>query len=209
MASKFLWLLDNGHGGIIDGVYQTKGKRSPGFEDGTVLFEGEFNRSVVKRIAALCEENGVDFINLVDTEKDIPLSQRTREANEVHAIEGRCVYVSVHANAFQPGKDLEFNSANGIDSFYFEKDGRVSSSGKKLAEIFQKHLKAKTGRRDRGIKGRNFHVLRKTNMPAVLTENGFMTNREEARLLLSNEYRNQVAEAHFGAILEIEDRGSI
>ena len=42
-SSKYLWLFDNGHGGIIDGVYQTAGKRSPKWEDGTQLFEGEFN----------------------------------------------------------------------------------------------------------------------------------------------------------------------
>ena len=28
-SSKYVWILDNGHGGIIDGVYQTAGKRSP------------------------------------------------------------------------------------------------------------------------------------------------------------------------------------
>ena len=37
-------LLDNGHGGIINGEYQTPGKRSPVWADGSQLFEGEFNR---------------------------------------------------------------------------------------------------------------------------------------------------------------------
>ena len=41
--SNYLWILDNGHGGMIDGVYQTPGKRSPVWPDGTQLFEGEFN----------------------------------------------------------------------------------------------------------------------------------------------------------------------
>ena len=49
----YVWILDNGHGGIIDGEYQTPGKRSPKWEDGTQLFEGEFNRAVVKRIIKL------------------------------------------------------------------------------------------------------------------------------------------------------------
>ena len=38
--SQYTWLLDPGHGGIIDGVYQTAGKRSPKFPDGSVLYEG-------------------------------------------------------------------------------------------------------------------------------------------------------------------------
>ena len=45
--SKYIWILDNGHGGIINGVYQTAGKRSPIWADGTQLFEGEFNRAIM------------------------------------------------------------------------------------------------------------------------------------------------------------------
>jgi hypothetical protein len=63
-GSKYIWILDNGHGGIIDGVYQTSGKRSPKWEDGTQLFEGEFNRAVVKRIVKLCEDSDIECINL-------------------------------------------------------------------------------------------------------------------------------------------------
>ncbi|MBK8888090.1 MAG: hypothetical protein IPN46_16750 [Saprospiraceae bacterium] len=42
-------ILDNGHGGVINGKYQTTGKRSPNWDKG-VLFEGMFNRWVVNRI---------------------------------------------------------------------------------------------------------------------------------------------------------------
>ena len=52
--SRYTWLLDPGHGGFIDGVYQTAGKRSPEFPDGSQLYEGEFNRDVVARIMDLC-----------------------------------------------------------------------------------------------------------------------------------------------------------
>ncbi|MCG9704983.1 hypothetical protein [Photobacterium damselae] len=39
-----LFILDAGHGGIINGQYQTAGKRSPIWSDGSQLFEGEFKR---------------------------------------------------------------------------------------------------------------------------------------------------------------------
>lgn len=42
-----IFILDNGHGGIIDGEYQTKGKRSRVWADGRQLFEGEFNRDIL------------------------------------------------------------------------------------------------------------------------------------------------------------------
>ena len=43
-------ILDAGHGGIIAGEYQTAGKRSPVWSDGTILYEGEFNRAIKARV---------------------------------------------------------------------------------------------------------------------------------------------------------------
>ena len=50
----------------------------------------------------------------------------------------------------------------------------------------------------------NFWVLRKTVMPAILSENFFMTNREECKLLLSEDGRDRIANIHFQMIQEIE-----
>ncbi len=61
--SNYLWIFDNGHGGIIDGVYQTAGKRSPLWPDGEILYEGEFNRGIVNRLMKLCTDSGIDCIN--------------------------------------------------------------------------------------------------------------------------------------------------
>ena len=74
--SNYLWIFDNGHGGIIGGVYQTAGKRSPVWEDGTILYEGEFNRGVVNRLVKLCKENNIDYVNLVDTQQDVSLREK-------------------------------------------------------------------------------------------------------------------------------------
>jgi N-acetylmuramoyl-L-alanine amidase len=109
--SNYLWILDNGHGGIIDGVYQTAGKRSPVWPDGTQLFEGEFNRAIVDRLVKMCNKAGIECVNLVDTQEDIPLSERTDKANDIYRKrldqDGKCIYVSVHANGFDD------ESANG------------------------------------------------------------------------------------------------
>jgi N-acetylmuramoyl-L-alanine amidase len=61
--SNYLWLFDNGHGGVIDGKYQTAGKRSPVWEDGSQLLEGVFNRAIVKRLMKSCTDAGIDCIN--------------------------------------------------------------------------------------------------------------------------------------------------
>ena len=45
-----------------------------------------------------------------------------------------------------------------------------------------------TGLRNRGVKEGNLHMLRETNMPAVLVELGFLSNREEEALLRSSDF---------------------
>ena len=118
--------------------------------------------------------HAVDAVNLVNTEEDTPLRVRVNSANQIHAEKKNCIYVSVHANAFGNGRD--FNKAKGTCTFYYHK----SKTGKVLATSLQKWLSDLTPFRDRGIRANetwaNFYVLRKTRMPAVLSENGFMTN---------------------------------
>jgi N-acetylmuramoyl-L-alanine amidase len=224
--SRYTWLLDPGHGGIIDGVYQTAGKRSPAFPNGEVLYEGEFNRDIVRKILNLCaglkddgsaykvgrhplwhprEVVAIDAIDIVDSLEDVSLRKRVAKANTLHKEKKNCIYVSVHANAFGNGRD--FNSAKGVCTFHHYK----STTGKRLAESLQRHLGDLTPLRDRGVRSNdswaNFYVLRKTHMPAVLSENGFMTNFDDATALLDPIVRSQIAWAHYSMILEIEENG--
>ena len=206
---EYVWILDNGHGGIIDGEYQTSGKRSPKWEDGTQLFEGEFNRAIVKRIIKLCDEAGIECINLVDTEKDLSLRWRTDKANDIYRerqqSDGKkCIYVSVHANGFNK------ESAHGWS--VYTTVGETKSD--KIAQILHEKAKAEfpthkmrmDNRDGDADKESNFWVLRKVVMPSVLSENFFMTNREESRLLLSEEGRDRIAKIHFEMIQEVEDQ---
>ena len=202
--SRYTWLLDPGHGGFIDGIYQTAGKRSPKFPDGSRLYEGEFNRDVVQRIIEINNDK-IDVVNLVDTQEDVPLRKRVNLANQIHREKRNCIFVSVHANAFGNGKD--FNGTKGVCTFHHVK----SSKGKALAQSLQKWLAELTPFRDRGIRANetwaNFYVLRKTHMPAVLSENGFMTNFDDATHLMDPNVRQAVANAHYNMMLEIEQNG--
>ena len=201
--SKYIWLLDPGHGGFVNKKYQTRGKRSPVFPDGSVLYEGEFNRDVVARIADLCQCEGIEYEDIINSSHDVPLATRVSRANRKHSLERRCMYISIHANAFGDGKT--FNSAHGVSVFYF----MTSKMGKKMATSLQNHLVAETGMSDRGIVANmewaNFYVLRNTSMPAILSENGFMTNLKEAEKLKEDDFRQKIAEAHFKFIKEMEN----
>ena len=200
--SKYIWLLDPGHGGMVNGAYQTRGKRSPFFPDGSILYEGVFNRDVATRIKILCDAESIECEDIVNSEHDVPLATRVSRANSRQASDKRCIYLSIHANGF--GDGVTFNSAHGICVFYY----MTSNAGKEMALKLQNHLVAETGMSDRGIIANmnwaNFYVLRKTMMPAILSENGFMTNLEDATNLMKDNFRQKVADAHFKFIKEME-----
>jgi len=208
----YVWILDNGHGGIIDGVYQTSGKRSPKWEDGTQLFEGEFNRAVVKRIIKLCEKAGIECINLVDTEKDLSLRWRTDKANDIYRerqqSDGKkCIYVSVHANGFNKESAHGWSVYTTVGETKSDKIAQVLHE--KAKAEFPTHKMRMDTRDGDADKESNFWVLRKVVMPAILSENFFMTNREESKLLLSEEGRDRIAKIHFQMIQEIESSNII
>ncbi|MHA7581155.1 N-acetylmuramoyl-L-alanine amidase [Paenibacillus vandeheii] len=172
----YLVALDDGHG------MSTPGKRTPKFPDGSFMHENEFNRAVVAKCKAHLERCGINVLLTAPTDEDIPLRVRTRLANEQKA----AIFVSVHANALSE----TWGTPRGIETFHYP--GSVNS--RRLAEILQKHLLKGTPLVNRGVKEANFHVLRETSMPSALVECGFMDNSDEARLLMSDQYRSECAE---------------
>ena len=202
IESNYLWIFDNGHGGIIDGVYQTAGKRSPLWPDGEILYEGEFNRGIVNRLVKLCNDIGIECVNLVDTQKDVPLSDRTTSANNIaNATDKPCIYVSIHANGFSD------ETANGWSVYTSE--GKTKSD--EIAKILLNKATAEfPGEYMRGAKESNFYVLRNTSMPAILSENFFMTNSDNChKYLLSESGRDRIAKIHLQMIEQIEQENII
>tara|TARA_R110000787_G_scaffold44174_4_gene108402 strand:+ start:311 stop:970 length:660 start_codon:yes stop_codon:yes gene_type:complete len=203
--SKYLWILDNGHGGIIDGVYQTAGKRSPIWDDGSQLFEGEFNRAIVDRVSKYCDDNNIEYVNLVNTQEDVSLSTRVKMANELYRESDKpCIYVSVHANGFSD------ESANGWEVYTSPGETQSDHIATVLYEQVEKEFPNYKMRRDTSDgdvdKESNFYVLVNTAMPAILSENFFMTNERECKtLLLSEEGRDRIAKAHIEMIKKIEN----
>lgn len=200
---RYMWCLDNGHG------KKTPGKRSPLFDDGdSRLFEYEFNRDIVGRIMKQLEEKQIHFFNVVpETDIDDFLEGRVERANQLRS-ELPKIFLSVHSNAApaRTSNDWAPDSISGIETWHYH----GSKRGQKVASIFQRHLIAKTGFKNRHLKSRpdrQFFVLRKTKMTAVLTENGFYNNKKEAQKLMQDEVRQQIADAHVAAILEIEKSG--
>lgn len=167
--------IDAGHG------LDTPGKRCP---DGSMK-EYHFNSEVALLVDHLLSQyEDVETILTFSDTRDIPLAERVNKANGWKAE----VFVSVHANA--AGDD--WSSARGIETYVYTTRPAAAMA---LALAVQRNLIQETGLVDRGVKAADFYLLNKTKMPAILCECGFMTNREEAGLLKSDEYRQKCAKA--------------
>ncbi|WP_219639064.1 N-acetylmuramoyl-L-alanine amidase [Cohnella sp. CFH 77786] len=177
--------IDAGHGP------DTPGKRCP--DDS--MREFQFNSVVARYVRdGLSGYIGVEtiFTHADDGSRDVPLKERTDKANAWKAD----VLVSIHANAMGEG----WNDAQGIETFVYT---TRPAEAVKLAEAIQQYLVMGTGRKNRGVKAENFHMLRETHMTAILAECGFMTNREEAELLKSDAYRRNCANAIVAGIVKV------
>ncbi|BAQ08828.1 N-acetylmuramoyl-L-alanine amidase [Bacillus sp. OxB-1] len=150
-------VLDAGHG------FNTAGKRSPDGER-----EWSFNNKVLLACEAkLREYKGLEILRVDDPtgKTDVPLKTRTDRANNW----GADVYVSIHHNALS-GK---WHSGGGIETFTMDHP-RANPKSVEVAKAVHPRIVKSMVLRDRGIKKMNLHVLRETNMPAILTEGGFM-----------------------------------
>lgn len=176
------FMLDAGH------FLTTPGKRTP---DGSMK-EYEFNSKVAYYVKELLE--GYENVTVYfahDNKTDVPLDDRVNKANKLKV---DC-YVSIHANAYGNG----WNDAEGIETYVYTTKPKEALE---LAAHVQNQLIRETGRKNRGVKTANFQVLRETHMTAILIECGFMTNKEEARLLKSDAYRKKCAEAIVKGLVE-------
>ncbi len=63
-----------------------------------------------------------------------------------------------------------------------------------LAIFVQQHLLEMTGRDNGGVRTGNFHMVRNTDMPAVLCELGFITNPKQEQWLQHTENQHKLSE---------------
>ncbi len=192
--SKYLYLFDAGHGGLINGSYQTAGKRSPKFDDGTILYEGVNNRDNVRRIMNQLTQMGIECKDIVNSHADIRLSDRVQIANELNKTR-KCIYISVHSDG--AGDGILWHEASGIS--VYTSPGQTKSDIiaalviDALADNFGNTVKWRKDISDNDEdKEENFYVLKETVMPSILLELGFHTNKNEAKRMLTDEWKNKV-----------------
>lgn len=176
-GNKKIIVLDAGHGDFDPGTSGISGSR-----------EKDFNLSLVLKIAdILRKEPNYDVVLTRSDDTYVTRPNRIKMANDLKA----SAFISIHANSV-----LASPAASGTESYYYK------SSGKVLAETLHKHLVEATGFRDRKVKTNSFEVLRKADVPAVLLEVGFLSNREEEAEMLTEAFQLRVAQGLVDGIKE-------
>ena len=188
-------VIDPGHGGKDDG---TSGKYSK--EKDVVL-------SLARKLRWLLRKNGYNVLLTRDSDVKIPLEKRPAFSN---AHKGD-LFISIHCNS--AGKDVK-----GIETYILTPKGSASTtdiktsndsfSGNKndknnirLGYEIQHSLINKTKTVDRGLHYARFCVLKTINVPAVLVETGYLSNKEEEHKLCSDAYQNTIVSAIYEGIV--------
>ncbi|MCB5238509.1 N-acetylmuramoyl-L-alanine amidase [Niallia alba] len=166
--------IDAGHGGTDPGAV------------GNGLQEKVLTLTIAKKIESLLknyENVSVKMSRTSDT--TLSLSQRTDAANAW----GSDFFLSVHINA---------GGGTGYEDYRYNTLTATSATGKVQSTIHSAvmaELKA-FNVIDRGAKSANFHVLRETNSPALLSENLFIDTKVDANLLKRNDVLDAIARGH-------------
>jgi N-acetylmuramoyl-L-alanine amidase len=160
-------IIDAGHGGFDRGGIP--GQRIP---------EKKMTLDVALRLRNVLRARGYPVVMTRDRDVFVSLPRRVAIANSYH----NAIFVCIHFNS------AKRTSANGIETYFY------GSQSLPLASAIHYYVVGGAPTPNRGVRRRGYYVLRKTRIPAVLVECGFLTNPFEARYALNASYRQKLAD---------------
>src|SRR5947207_1162100 len=160
-------VIDAGHGGFDRGGIP-----------GQRVAEKTMTLDVAQRLNSVLTAYGYRVVMTRDSDVFVPLGTRVAIANSYR----NAIFVCIHFNAARRG------SASGIETYFY------SSQSLPLASAIHYYVAGGAPSSNRGVRRRGFYVLRKTTVPSVLVECGFLTNATEANYAQSAAYRQKLAE---------------
>ena len=164
-------VIDPGHGGMDGGCVS-----------GDVV-EKDINRMIAARVVVKLNRMGYQAELAREGDAYIDKKERVENANARNAL----LYVSIHQNF------CEDDSVAGIETWYDGTDTERDSG--RLAQLIQQETVWETGAVSRELVSESdLCVTSKSNMPSCLIETGFLSNQEERSKLITDEYRDQLAE---------------
>ena len=166
-SSSTIVVIDAGHGG-----------HDRGGIPGQKVSEKEMTLDVAQRLKSALTANGYRVIMTRDSDVFVPLPTRVAIANSYH----NAIFVCIHFNS------AKRVGADGIETYFYSRDSLP------LASAIHYFVAGGAPSPNRGVRRRGYYVLRKTSIPAVLVECGFLTNPTEATYAENASYRQKLAE---------------
>lgn len=187
-------VLDAGHGGDDPGKIAVNGAE-----------EKDINLAIAKRVQALLKANDVDVI--MTREDDDGMYDRTASNKKVQDMKKRLEFieesnpalvVSVHQNSYHQ------EGIHGAQVFFY----KTSKEGKQAAKIMQRQLIERVDKENTRVEKANtsYYLLKKTEVPIIIVECGFLSNQNEAGLLVTENYQEKLAWAIHMGIMEYLNR---
>ena len=184
-VNKKIIVIDAGHGGW-----------DPGKVGENEALEKDINLAIAEDLQILLEIGGAivfltrgSDVALGDT-KNADLKARAAMPTDMQAD----IFVSIHQNAFPSEK------VRGAQAFYYGD----SENSKRLAETIQGRIRSylDVANRKEAKADTSYFLLKRTQTPAVLIECGFLTNSQERRMLMEENYQEKMAWALYLGILD-------
>jgi N-acetylmuramoyl-L-alanine amidase len=167
-SSPITVVIDAGHGGYDRGGIP-----------GQRVSEKDMTLDVARRLKSVLAASGYRVVMTRDSDVFVPLGTRCAIANSNR----NAIFVSVHFNS------ATRRGASGIETYFYNRDSLS------LASAIHHYVAGGGPSENRGVRRRGYYVLRRTNMPSVLVECGFLTNPTEAAYAQNVSYRQKLAEA--------------
>lgn len=168
--------IDPGHGGRDPGAVGIGG-----LQEKQVIFP------ISQQVAAILRQQGVEVVMTRNRDIELDLDPRVQIAERADAD----LFVSIHANAIS----LSRPDVNGLETYYY------SNAGARFARTVHDIVLRTMGMSDRRVRQARFYVIRRTSMPAILIEVGFVTGAEDIHNLRDPEWRSEMANAIARGIL--------
>ncbi|AFY74638.1 N-acetylmuramoyl-L-alanine amidase [Synechococcus sp. PCC 7502] len=168
---KGVIVLDPGHGGNDVGAV------------GNGIYEANVVLAIALKLGRILQEMGYTVIYTRTDNTEVELQPRVDIAERVNAD----TFVSIHANSLEARQ----SQISGIETYYAP---GATLSGR-LANFVHNQIINTTGASDRGVRTARFHVIRRTSMPSILVETGFVTNPQESANLNNPSYQERMAGA--------------
>lgn len=184
-ATRHTIVIDPGHGG-----------NDPGKVAINSALEKDVNLAIALKLKKYLEQEDMEVV--MTRQEDKGLYEETDSNKKVHDMKNRLaimegakpvLVVSVHQNSYPE------ESVSGVQVFYY----RDSAEGKRAALLMQEQMIATLQPAKEREAKENYYILKKTTVPTIIVECGFLSNREEADRLTSEDYQERVAWAiHLG-----------